>query len=140
MASSGTNFRVIYGPTGFDPQTSGTTVIATGTAAAITGLVPLGTYDFYVQSNCAGGTGSALAGPRRFTTLCPPPTLTAPGTENFDGTAVNALSCGWTVLNTNADTAQWRVLNIGPLTTSAPNGLRIDSETPKDDWFVSPAS
>lgn len=132
-------YTIIYGAQGFDPLAGGTTVTATGVATLITGLSPLTTYDFYVRTNCGAGVTSGLAGPRSFTTLCPPPTLSPPLVENFDSITVNTLPCGWTVINANADTAQWRVLNLANLTASPPNGMRIDSETPKDDWFVSPA-
>ena len=137
-APGATGYTVVYGPQGFNPTTAGTTIPNATTATTVTGLAPLTTYDFYVRTACAGVT-SGLLGPRTFTTLCPPPTLSAPVTENFDAVPVNTLPCGWTVLNANADTAQWRVLNLANLTASAPNGFRIDSSTPKDDWFVSPA-
>ena len=137
-APGATTYTFIYGPQGFDPLTGGTTVTGTG-PRLITNLAPLTSYEFYVRTTCGAVGVSALIGPRLFTTLCPPPTLTAPLTESFDAVTPNTLPCGWTVINANTDTAQWRVLNLANLTATPPNGFRIDSDTPKDDWFISPA-
>ena len=66
--SSGT-YTVVYGPTGFNPATSGTTVSGlTAPPLNLTGLTPGTTYQFYVTLNRAAGTNSGTAGPATFTT------------------------------------------------------------------------
>ncbi len=137
-APGGLGYTFIYGAPGFNPATGGTQATGSG-PTAISGLNPLSTYEFYVRTSCGTSGQSALVGPQSFTTLCPPPTLSTPLTENFDAVPTNTLPCGWTVINANADTAQWRILNLANLTQSPPNGFRIESATPKDDWFVTPA-
>jgi hypothetical protein len=47
-----TDWTVIYGPTGFDPATSGTTITTNVPNADILGLSQLTTYDFYIYSEC----------------------------------------------------------------------------------------
>ncbi len=65
----GTTFNIEWGPSGF-AQGTGTVVLAADTFATITGLLPLSTYDIYVNANCTGGN-SAYAGPITITTGCP---------------------------------------------------------------------
>ncbi|PWL23377.1 MAG: hypothetical protein DCO96_16130, partial [Fluviicola sp. XM-24bin1] len=71
-----TEWQVIYGPQGFDPQTGGTSVtVNTGSALIIPGLDDMTTYDVYIMALCANGdTSVALTGD--FTTLpnCADPT------------------------------------------------------------------
>ena len=57
----GSQWDVIYGPAGFDPDTSTGTVIEygfTSTNAAITGLSNGVIYDFYVRTDCGGSTSA----------------------------------------------------------------------------------
>jgi hypothetical protein len=77
-SASGTatsTFTVIYGLTGFNPATGGTTLTGlTSTSTAITGLTPGTTYDFYVTQICGGSAGSSpMSGVASFTTPPPPP-------------------------------------------------------------------
>ena len=66
--STGT-YTVVYGPTGFNPATSGTTVSdLTAPLLNLTGLTPGTTYQFYVTLNCAADANSGTAGPATFTT------------------------------------------------------------------------
>ena len=59
----------MYGPTGFNPATSGTTVSSlTAPPLNLTDLTPGTTYQFYVTLNCAAGANSGTAGPATFTT------------------------------------------------------------------------
>jgi hypothetical protein len=57
-AAGETSWTVIYGPAGFDPTTSGTTLTLTAAIAQLMNLVPLGNYDMYIYSECAGGLNS----------------------------------------------------------------------------------
>ena len=57
--------NVIYGQTGFDPNTGGTTLQVTGTSTTISGLIANTSYDIYVQSDCSATSNglSSLEGP-----------------------------------------------------------------------------
>jgi len=69
LNSGNGTYTVVYGPTGFNPATGGTTVSGiTGTSTTITGLTGSTNYQFYVTQNCAGGTNSGQAGPFSFAT------------------------------------------------------------------------
>ncbi len=48
-----TEWTVIYGPVGFDPVVSGTTVSTTNSNISISGLTQLTEYDVYIYSECA---------------------------------------------------------------------------------------
>lgn len=65
-------FTIIYGPTGFNPATGGTTLTGvTGTTTTITGLAP-GNYQFFVRQECGGTLGSStLSGAGNFVVDCP---------------------------------------------------------------------
>ncbi|MDO7874589.1 T9SS type A sorting domain-containing protein [Hymenobacter sp. ASUV-10] len=65
-------FTIIYGPTGFNPATGGTTITGvTTTSSAITGLAP-GSYQFFVRQECGGALGSSsLSGAGNFSVACP---------------------------------------------------------------------
>jgi hypothetical protein len=58
-AAGETSWTVVYGPAGFDPLTSGTTLTVTSTSVQLLNLIPLGNYDMYIYSECAGGLQSA---------------------------------------------------------------------------------
>jgi hypothetical protein len=57
-AAGETSWTVIYGPAGFDPTTSGTTLTLTAASVQLMNLIPLGNYDMYIYSACAGGLNS----------------------------------------------------------------------------------
>ena len=62
----GSQWDVIYGPAGFDPDTSTNTVIEYGFTspnAAITGLSSGVIYDFYVRADCGGSTSAWSTAP-----------------------------------------------------------------------------
>jgi hypothetical protein len=58
-AAAETSWTVVYGPAGFDPLTSGTTLNVTAATVQLLNLIPLGNYDMYIYSDCAGGLQSA---------------------------------------------------------------------------------
>ncbi|MFN5652189.1 MAG: GEVED domain-containing protein, partial [Flavobacteriia bacterium] len=49
-AAGETSWTVIYGPAGFDPLTSGTTLTVTAASVQLLNLIPLGNYDMYIYS------------------------------------------------------------------------------------------
>ncbi len=80
-----TLWEVIYGPTGFDPNTSGTLIqgISAHPYTLDPPLNPSTSYDWYVRTDCgAARETSAWAGPGNFTTLCAPYSI--PWAEGFE--------------------------------------------------------
>ena len=57
-AAGETSWTVIYGPAGFDPLTSGTTLTVTAASVQLLNLIPLGNYDMYIYASCSGGLQS----------------------------------------------------------------------------------
>ncbi|WP_161787226.1 T9SS-dependent choice-of-anchor J family protein [Hymenobacter sp. IS2118] len=138
------SYQIIYGPVGFQPATSGTTLTATTSPFTITGLQGGTTYQVYVRSNCTAGGTSFLTAPVNFSTSCNAVTTVAtfPYRENFDALPPGqALPCGITVLNSNGDAATWAVSS-----TNANSGTRniryaglTLNNVAADDWFFTPA-
>jgi hypothetical protein len=89
-AAAETNWTIIYGPTGFNPATAGTTTTATTNSAILTGLNQLTTYDVYIYADCAVGLQS-LGLDGSFTT---PPFCSNP-TNLYASTAVDSLMSSW---------------------------------------------
>ena len=57
-AAGETSWTVVYGPAGFDPSTSGTTLTVTSASVQLLNLIPLGNYDMYIYASCSGGLQS----------------------------------------------------------------------------------
>jgi hypothetical protein len=57
-AAGETSWTVVYGPAGFDPLTSGTTLTVTAASVQLMNLIPLGNYDMYIYASCSGGLQS----------------------------------------------------------------------------------
>lgn len=78
-----TDWEVVYGTPGFDPDTEGTTVtVATDPETTLSGLDPNTNYEVYVRANCGSGDFSSWRGPSAFTTTCVP--ASAPFIEGFE--------------------------------------------------------
>jgi hypothetical protein len=149
--TNASSYSIIYGPTGFNPASAGTTVTATSSPVTLTGLTPSTTYQVYLRTNCGASEQSPLTGPFRLVTLCTPTTITAfPYIQNFDDVAEGTLPCGISVANTNADTETWTNRSSVPadpspadVAASAPNALTYyyneDQTTAANDWFYTPA-
>jgi hypothetical protein len=121
--STGGTYSVIYGPTGFIPTATGTTISGlTANTATLTGLSPTTAYQFYVQQICGGFNGSStLAGPFSFTTPLTAPTNDDPcGAMALSSTPVSASNVGSTVTTT------------GNMNLPACAGGSL----PKDVWFA----
>ena len=153
---NGIGYQIVYGATGFDPATAGTTTATfTGTSSTVSGLTASTCYDFYVRTICSATDQSALAGPFNFCTACIPPTIsTFPYTQNFDQVATGqTLPCGITVLDSNNDGFTWQdratvdpSLATGNISRSNPKAIVYSynnvGPTPTigaDDWFFTPA-
>lgn len=143
-ATTSGNYQLIYGPVGFQPATSGTTVTATTNPATLTGLQPGSLYQVYVRTNCTGGGTSLLTGPLNFSTGCAATTTVAafPYTENFDNLPTGqAVPCGSTTLDGNGDGVTWAVSRTNPNSGTSNiryNGLTLNNVA-ANDWFFTPA-
>jgi len=140
-ATNATAYSVIYGTTGFNPATAGTTLTATGSPFALTGLAQDTFYDVYIRTTCGTTGTSLLTGPINFRTACAT-TTTFPYRENFDGVTAPALPCGITVLNANNDGAKWDNYNSTTYAASGTNSMRYNysaSGVTGDDWFFTNA-
>jgi hypothetical protein len=92
-AANENNWTIIYGPTGFDPTTGGTTVTSTTNSIILTNLDQLTTYDVYIYADCAVGLQSfALEG--SFTT---PPFCSNPSALTAS-TTVGNIDASWSWL------------------------------------------
>ncbi|MDU0372616.1 T9SS type A sorting domain-containing protein [Hymenobacter endophyticus] len=144
--ANGTGYTVVYGPRGFNPATSGTTVSGATSPITITGLTSGMPYDVYVRTAC-GTTETSYLSPAvvSFTTVCVAPQITAfPYSQNFDSGTASLLPCGVTVANVNNDTRTWTPASTdvqGGAPASAPYHMRYiySPNFAADDWFFLPA-
>lgn len=134
-----TEWVLIYGLEGFDPNMEGTTVSVTDTPNyTLSGLEPITDYDVYLKAICESGDGgdpftqrfsvneSDLVGPVTFTTMAP---CDAPTDITFDNITDNSADVTWTP---GGDETEWEL--IYGFTGFNPNGLEgvgvLVSETP----------
>lgn len=140
---SESEWRVIYGPTGFNPLTGGTSVAVTGSPATVlTGLTELTCYDYYVEAVCGGGlTSCSLAGPFRF---CTPAICPTPVDPEVSGITNEEAVLSWTE---DASAVEWEVQwgTEGFLLGAGDDDLGLTSEvdsltglSPDEcyDWYV----
>lgn len=122
--AGGGTYALVYGPSGFNPATSGTTVNPATSPVPVTGLLPGTTYQFYVQQNCGAAGLSQNSGPVNFTTLI-----------------VNDDPCGATPLPVNNTCTPLATTTTGA-TTTAPLGYTNPTSScgsnanPRDVWFT----
>jgi len=90
-AGNETSWTVIYGPSGFNPTTSGTTISSSTGSAYLPNLMQLTSYDVYIYANC--GVGLASVG--LFGSFVTPPFCSNP-TAMSNTTQVDAISTSWT--------------------------------------------
>lgn len=90
---SETEWTIVYGVSGFDPETEGTSIVVDASFWTLTGLEELTCYDWYVQANCAGGEVSCfLSGPNTF---CTPAVCPAPLAPNESGVTNTETTLNW---------------------------------------------
>ncbi|GAA3991851.1 fibronectin type III domain-containing protein [Hymenobacter antarcticus] len=130
LAGGTGTYSVVYGPTGFNPATGGTTVSGlTAPPYTITGLTASTAYQFYVTLNCAAGANSGTAGPVAFSTACVTPVYaTLPVLESFENTWISR--CATNEVPTN----NWR-----NTPTTGNNSWRREDDGVSAAW-VNPAS
>ncbi|GAA4352243.1 hypothetical protein GCM10023185_11690 [Hymenobacter saemangeumensis] len=117
-------YTLIYGPQGFNPAVSGTTVTPATSPVNVTGLQAGTTYQFYVQRDCGAAGPSVNVGPISFTTLI-----------------VNDDPCGATTLPLNLTGCMPYATTSTGSTTTTPNGYTNPgtgcgiATAPRDVWF-----
>lgn len=139
---SSSSWEVVYGATGFNPLTDGTTVPASNDPEiSLSGLTHSTSYEFYVKAICDVSDESTLTGPESFTTLCNP-IDSLPYTEEFDiyGTGSDAFPSCWIrpVTYTGSGTV-WPSIVAHSSAPSSPNSLKFQSEEDVPTYAVSPA-
>lgn len=123
---TGTSYGIIYGPTGFNPSTSGTTILPASMPYTMTGLMPTTVYDVYLFADCGGGVYSDTAAPESFATLISGPRGVDCDTANSSFIFVEE----WDVqgpwsgdIGTGASTGMWNYHSGGTSSTNTgPNG------------------
>jgi len=143
-ATGATTYQVVYGPVGFNPASSGTTITSATSPVTITGLAPATAYQVYVRSSCTAGDFSLFSAPVNFTTTCDPtvPITVFPYAQTFDTIlSGQTLPCGITTADSNADGATWAISTENP--NSGTNSMRyrglVLTDVAANDWFFTPA-
>ena len=114
-------FILEYGPAGFAPGT-GTTLVVPGasTSATISGLLPLTTYDVYIQTVCNAVDSSLVAGPASFTTGSANLVCSSGGTAVFVFSDDLESNNGWTG-DINGGNGSWEFPGTPTSTGTGPN-------------------
>ncbi len=86
-----TNWTVVYGPAGFDPLATGTTITTSATVAILPGLNDITTYDVYIYADCNPGVLQSNGVMGQFTTL---PNCSDPTAFNANS-AIDSLLTDW---------------------------------------------
>ncbi len=103
---SSTTWNIEYGPAGYTQGTGGTLVSGVTTNPyVLNGLTANTQYDYYVQADCGGTSGTSYwTGPFTFTTACVP---FGNFTENFDTTPSGGLTnCWYKIVNSTSGFAR----------------------------------
>jgi len=143
VASGVSSYQVVYGPTGFNPIAGGTTVTTTTSPVTLTGLTSATSYQVYVRSNCTSGGTSVFTAVTSFATACDLNISVSsfPYAQSFDAVLPGqALPCGFTTLDANADGVTWRVSSESP--NSGTSSMRyqgaVVNNIAANDWFFTP--
>ncbi|MCQ2276677.1 MAG: fibronectin type III domain-containing protein [Bacteroidales bacterium] len=130
---SATQWNVKYGPTGFDPETAGTTVAATTSTYTLTGLDAETSYDVYVQADCGDGdvSDTIMASFTTETEPCwAPSDLAVSDIHNHDVTlswTENGTATNWTIYYRvhEDETSEWstQTVTTNPYTLIGLDGL-----------------
>jgi hypothetical protein len=95
-----TQWDILYGASGFDPDTEGTLVNVTQNPYTLGSLIEGTAYDWYVRSNDGSKLVSVWAGPGTFTTALSPIT-SYPWIETFEDASPTRI--GWTQIQEISD-------------------------------------
>ena len=133
-----TNWEVLYGETGFDPATEGTTLEVTGSSnVTLTELDENTQYQFYVTAICSGDDASSIAGPVSFRTLCLPTVL--PYNMNFEDAEIPAIPLCTSQQNTGSGNDWETFSQFGNGFAGKVLRYKYDGQFPGDAWFYTQA-
>jgi hypothetical protein len=90
--ASEANWTIIYGPSGFDPTLTGTTINSGSNVAVLTGLIDITDYDVYIFADCDPGVLQSTGG--LFGTFTTPPNCSDIAALNT-ATAEDSLFTDW---------------------------------------------
>lgn len=134
-----TEWEVLYGPTGFNPETQGTVAAVTGTPeTTLTGLNSNTIYDFYVTAICTDDDHSFRIGPETFRTSCVPEGI--PFIEGFETgyIAGEELAGCWSQTSING-TQKWEVnQQTGNNRTPRSGNFNVTLRYGNEDWIYYP--
>ena len=135
-STTGTNFILEYGPSGFSPG-SGTLVATTSNPFSATGLPSGTTIDFYIQQICtSSGDTSIQSSPFSFTTLCA--SFPAPWSEDFSSSSTpNCWSESGSESWRYSTTAAYAAANAGDHSGNGSNYAWIDGSSPNGPSQIS---
>lgn len=102
LFGSPTSYIVKYDTAGFDPLTTGTTIVASGLNTSLTGLTAKTNYDYYVRSYCGGTDSSAWVGPISFYTW-----YCVPAPSSVDGLGITNVTIGTINNTTGSETGNY---------------------------------
>ena len=132
--SNETSWTVIYGPSGFDPTLSGTSIATTTTTLTIPGLTQLTEYDVYVYANCSPLNESVgLFGTFETPPYCANPTAMS----NTTGLDVIQASWSWTESSINYPATGFN-LQYGNLGFDLYSGTTISVDNNLNDVISDP--
>ena len=115
-------FILEYGPAGFTPGTGTTvTVPAASTSTTITGLLPLTSYDVYIQTVCNAVDSSLVVGPINFTTGASSIVCSSGGTAVAVFSDDLESNNGWTGNISTASNGTWEFPGGPTSTGTGPN-------------------
>jgi len=132
--SNETSWTVIYGPSGFDPETSGLSINSTTGSAFLPNLTQLTSYDVYVYADCGVGLSSVgLFGTFETPPYCANPTAMT----NTTVPDVIQSSWSWTASSASYPATSFN-LQYGTLGFDLYNGTTISVDNNLDDVISDP--
>ena len=99
-------FQIVYGLSGFEPDSGGTYITVSTNEAQLTNLASLSDYDVYVRRICSISDTSQWSLVHSFTTLCDAIT-DFPFTESFEQSTY--FNYCWKIINNNFDQDTWEI-------------------------------
>jgi hypothetical protein len=131
-----TNWTIVYGPAGFDPATSGTTITTTTTSANILGLTQNTEYDFYIFADCS----PTLQSNGLLVTILTPPWCANP-TNMINNVASDSIfsSWNWTLYSPAYPVTGFNVTYGMPGYDPYSQGTEFNFDADFNDTLVDPA-
>jgi hypothetical protein len=129
-----TSWTVVYGPSGFNPSTGGTSISSSTGSTFLPNLTQLTSYDVYVYANC--GVGLASVG--LFGTFITPPYCSNP-TAMSNSTIPDVIQASWTWTESSTNyPATGFNLQYGPLGFDLYSGTEVSVDNNLNDAIADP--